>query len=446
LGFGAAWRIFHAYRLIQFRTAATNRTEFGSTKVSIDHTIADITTSPSVHNVIITSIKDSLLPSIISHINASSPIVFMLPNHPTDTTEIENYLINSAHKVPIYFTTELSGYPFGFTKLRTHQTSPNTLRTKTSLQNIVGIMNTSTARNGERVILITVPFDTFSSAPTLGVGSNSSGTALTAFLETMRLISKFPIVSDWVLIFAVIDGRFCGFEGLLRFIESFSSEFKKKIEFAVSIDSILSPTIHGRFGKQIRPDSSFFRFIQSFIHSLQTVGIDFAAEFNEIGSQIFTAGSIESISIGGEIPAPITDFNPDIHQSDSFAWAFSEALLRTIYDLHPEAILIDQVRVDTSIWAKTIGRIPRVAPFRDQAIASVLAHWMGKFSSVTIDKWVSKHCFTPYTSTDAILMLYNPAPVRVYIALACVGLTYGLLVFMAMGRIKILGTIKEKEE
>jgi hypothetical protein len=444
VGFGASWRAFHAYRLIQFRTDATNRTQFGSTKVAFDHTISDIWSEPSIANVIVTAIEDSPLSAVASHINASSPIVFILPKYPTDTTVIENFLINGAHKVPIYFTTDLSGYPFGFAKLRTLKAPPNTLKTKTSLQNIVGVMNGSSAGEDERIILITVPFDTFSAAPTMGVGSNSSGTAITAFLETMRLISKFPMGEEWVLMFAVTDGRFCGFEGLLRLVRSFSSELKEKIEFAVSIDSILSQTIRGKFQKKLRPDSRFFRFVQSFIQSLQTVGIDFAAEFSEIGNQIFAAGSIDSMSIGGEIPVPITDSSPDIQRSDSFAWAFSEALLRTMYDAHPDSFFIDQVRVDTSIWARTIGRIPRVAPFRDQAVGRILAHWMGKFSSVTIDEWISSRCFTPYASTEAILMLYNPAPLTVYLALACAGLAYGVLAFMAIGKHKILGVIEEE--
>jgi hypothetical protein len=360
-----------------------------------------------------------------------------------DTSAIEHFLLNGAHKVPIYFTTELSGFPFGFSNLRTARVPPNSLRTKTLLQNIVGVMNSSTSAKTERIILITVPFDTFSAAPTLGVGFNSSGIAITAVLETMRLVSKFPLVDEWVLIFAVTDGRFCGFEGLIRLVQSFSSELKSRVEFAVSIDSILSKTIHGRFANLIKPNSSFFQFIESLIQSLRVVGIEFDAEING-QSKIFASAAIESLSIDGEILTSVTDSRPDILRSDSFAWAFSEALLRTIYSAHRDTSLIDKMQVDTSIWAKIIGRMPRVAPFRDPAIARVIAQWMGKFAQVSVDEWGSTHCFTPYTATEAVMVLYNPAPMKVYLGLYCIGFVYGLLVFMAIARHKILRMLDEQ--
>jgi hypothetical protein len=302
-------------------------------------------------------------------------------------------------------------------------------------------MNSSKSEKTERIILITVPFDTFSAAPTLGVGFNSSGIAITAFLETMRLVSKFPLVDEWVLIFAVTDGRFCGFEGLIRLVQSFPWELKSKVEFAVSIDSILSKTIHGRFTNLIKPNSSFFQFVESLIQSLRVVGIEFDGEINE--SRIFASASIESLSIDGEILTSVTDSRPDVLRSDSFAWAFSEALLRTIYNAHRDTIMIDKMQVDTSIWARTIGRIPRVAPFRDPAIAQVIAQWMGQFAEVNVDEWVSSHCFTPYTATEAVMVLYNPAPMRVYLGLYCIGFVYGLLVFMTIARHKVLLMLDE---
>jgi hypothetical protein len=181
------------------------------------------------------------------------------------------------------------------------------------------------------------------------------------------------------------------------------------------------------------------------VRSLKEVGIDFEVDVAESGEQIFTAGDIESISIGAEIPTPLTDVWLDIERSDSFAWAFSDALLHTIHEAHPDAVLGDRLRAHTAMWAQTIGRIPRVAPFRDKEVAEILADWMKKFASVTVDEWIAGHCFTPYSSTEAVLMLYNPAPVMVYAALACAGLMYGILVFMAIAKHKILGTAADVE-
>jgi hypothetical protein len=437
VGFGAAWRSFHAYRLIQFRTCASNDTQFGSTRVKVDHSIAAISDPPSSSNVIVAPIETVTIPALISHINVSSPILFVLPRAPVNTADLEYFLLNQAHNVPIYFTTDLSGYPHGFAKLRSIQVAPNILHVKSSLQNVIGVINSSKSAIHQRIILITVPLDTFSAAPTLGVGSNSSGIAIAAFLETIRVISKFPLVNDYVFCFAITDGRFCGFEGLARLLHSFNSDYKNCIEFAISLDSIFSKKIQARFSKPVQRNSTLFQFVRCLVESLKVVGIDFQAEIREFANQLFVAEGIESISISGEIITSVTDVKPDILRADSFTWALSEALLRTMYNSAYDSIMIDKMRVDSSIWARSIGRIPRVAPFRDPALVQMLAEWMRHFSVVKIDEWVSGQCFTPYSSTEAVLVLYNPAPMAVYVLLYLAALIYGLLVFMALARHKV---------
>jgi hypothetical protein len=42
------------------------------------------------------------------------------------------------------------------------------------------------------------------------------------------------------------------------------------------------------------------------------------------------------------------------------------------------------------------------------------------------------------------MVLYNPAPMKVYVGLYCIGFVYGLLVFMAIARHKMLRMLDEK--
>jgi hypothetical protein len=174
------------------------------------------------------------------------------------------------------------------------------------------------------------------------------------------------------------------------------------------------------------------------VASLKIVGIEFDAGIREVANQLFETAAIDVVSIAGEIVTPLTDARPDIQRADSFAWALSEALLRTMYNSQFDSIMIDKMMVDSGIWARIIGRIPRVAPFRDPALAGILANWMREFADVRVDEWVSSQCFTPYSATDAEMMLYNPVENWVYVALLGAAVVYGVLVFMAMARHKVL--------
>lgn len=436
---GGAWRMFDACRLIQFQTNSTNRTQFGSTKVSIDHRIADISNAPNSRHVVVTQISNVDIHRIEAHINASSPILFILPKRPTDTSKLEQFLLNRAHDVPIYFTKDLTGFPFGFEKLKTMKTKPNSLKRNTVLQNIIGVMNSSKSTTRQRIMLITVPFDTFSPAPTLEVGYNSSGIAIAAFLEVMKLVARYPIINDWSLMFAVADGRFCGFEGLTRLLNSFSPVLKSKIEFAISLDSIYTKTLHIHLNHQVRSDSTLYRFIKNLEESLTLVGI--RAEIcttNPFTQEVFKSSSIESVSItGGNVMTSVTDCSPDYLRADSFAWALGESILRTIYETKSPTVLLDQKLIDTSVWTRIIGSVPRVAPFRDQTFASVILQWMQRFSNAYIDEWTSNTCFAPFTATDAVMLLYSSAPFYVYLLLYAGGIVYGIVVFMALARQKV---------
>ena len=438
---GAAWRLFDACRLIQFQTNSTNRTQFGSTKVVIDHRIADINHPPSSKNVIVTAIDRAKVDQIEAHINASSPILFILPKKPTDTGQIESFLLNRAHNVPIYFTRDLSGFPFGFEKLKTVETRPNSLKRNTVLQNIIGVVNSSRSERHQRVMIVTVPFDTFSAAPTLEVGYNSSGISIAAFLEVMKLVSRYPIVNDWALMFVVADGRFCGFEGLARLLRSFSPLARSRIEFAISIDSIYTKALNIHLHHQVRQNSTVYRFIRNLEDSLKLVGIrSEVRSTNPFTQEVFKFEAIESVSItGGGFGTPVTDCNPDYLRADSFSWALGEAILRTIYDTRPPTVLIDQKLIDTSVWVRIIGSVPRVAPFRDLDFAKVILQWMQHFSVAFIDEWTSTTCYAPFAATNAVMLLYNSSPIYVYVLLFLGGLVYGVVIFMAVARQKVFG-------
>jgi hypothetical protein len=222
---------------------------------------------------------------------------------------------------------------------------------------------------------------------------------------------------------------------MARLLHNFSTG---KIEFAVSLDSLFSKTIQSWFPRPVSSNSSLFRFVKSLVASLKIVGIEFEAGIRDVANHLFETAKIDVMSISGEIVTPLTDSRPDVLRADSFAWALSEALLRTMYNSQFDSIMIDKMMVDSGIWARIIGKIPRVAPFKEPDLVGLLAHWMREFASVRTDEWISSQCFAPYSATDAEMILYNPVEIWVYLTLCGAALVYGLLVFMAMARHKVL--------
>lgn len=178
----------------------------------------------------------------------------------------------------------------------------------------------------------------------------------------MKIVSRYPIVDDWVLMFAITDGRFCGFEGLSRLLSSFSSFVRSRIEFAVLINSIYTKTLHIHIHDQINQKLPIYRFIQSLSDSLKMVGIRSEMQSkNPFTQEVFDFESIDSISItGGAFATSVTDCNPDVLRADSFAWALSESILRTVYKSKPDVVLIAQKLVDTSARARVFGKVPRI--------------------------------------------------------------------------------------
>lgn len=436
---GIAWGEFKAYRLIQFHSYITNHTQFGSTYVSINHKIADINSIPSSNQVILTPIENVSISKISPHILASSPIVFFLPLKPIDTNLIEYYLINSAHKASIYFSTEIQKIPKNYTFLKASHMQTNSIKQNTILSNIISTINLSENLN-QCVILITTSYDTFSAAPTLHVGANN-GIVISSFLEIIHILSKYYLPQNYAFIFAMTNGRFCGNEGIQHFLDN--NQFK--IDFAVSIESIFTQILHGHLGIEIEKQNfekkddqnqlpKFEKFLINLKNTLNQVQIPFEIKLSDalFSQTIFNQYKIPSISIsGGPLYSSLTDTFLNVSRSDDFTWAFSEAIFRTIYNSPPMYEIVDKKFVNTSFWAKSIGNIPRLAPFMDQTLPNIFNSWMNAFTDqVFVEEWESSNCFIPYSSTECLLNFYNPIPTKTQILLIVLSLIYALCIYI----------------
>ncbi|OHT13401.1 hypothetical protein TRFO_43332 [Tritrichomonas foetus] len=179
----------------------------------------------------------------------------------------------------------------------------------------------------------------------------------------------------------------------------------------------------------------FVKFLNNFKDTLKIVNIPIEMKLSSepFTQRILNSYNIPSIALsGGSISTSLTDIIPDFNRSNNFAWAFSEAILHTIFDLPLQYELISRSRVDTSFWASSIGRIPRVAPFIDENLPNVFKSWMEQFSEVSIDTWKSKGCFAPYSATDCVLHFYNQIPIHTKLAFLAMAILYGIVVFLIM--------------
>ena len=71
---------------------------------------------------------------------------------------------------------------------------------KTKLQNVIWVINSSSTFDHEKNAVIRAPLDSFSTVLTAKVDVNNNGFVHAALLETMHLISKFPLTNNWSLL------------------------------------------------------------------------------------------------------------------------------------------------------------------------------------------------------------------------------------------------------
>jgi hypothetical protein len=170
---------------------------------------------------------------LANHLNASSPIIFTVPNKQFDTTTLEEFLLTQPHKAPIYFTYDYN-IPTNFSHVKTSQTVGNTVIKKMKLQNAAAIINSSTSFERERVVVISANYDTFATVPKGSNDADINGITIAAFLEVLHLLSRHPVNNNWVFWFVLFDGKFCKYEGLERFLRV-SAVHAPKVEFAISL-------------------------------------------------------------------------------------------------------------------------------------------------------------------------------------------------------------------
>ena len=433
-----AWTTLPAHRLIQFHTNSSNTTLFGSSKVAMDHEIGKFGDKPSSKQAVFIPIEKATVSNVSPYLEAGSPVILLMDGQKNvNVTELEDFLIGDNQKAPVYFVYDSAKVPSGFTHVKTSDVKSNSAVKKTKLQNVIGTLNASSTHERERIAVISAPLDSFATVPTAEIGANNNGLALAAFLEVMRLVSKFTLANNWVFVFALTDGYFCDYEGLERQMNSLMGGHAGKVEFGVSLESVAAPKLNGLFGQRIKRDSAFAKFVMCLIDSMKAAGIPMETELseNKRTQTVFSKHLIQSIAImndNGDEISRIGDSTPDVDRANAVAWAVAEALLRMVYDADNTATMIEKQTVDTSYWANIIAKIPRMSAFRDQTAAHALAQWMRKFTTVTIDEWASKKCLAPFSATDATLVLYNPTPMTTSLALFVAAILYGFVVFLAI--------------
>lgn len=435
------------YRLLQYTQNSSNNNMIGSTRVSIDHQIGDYKTKPDSKKAVFMSIKNVNLTKVEELINVSSPIIFVVDDFKTDTKELEDFLLSKQQKAPIYFVigdqvNDKMGTEFEYVK--TTEMKSNSQFHKTKLQNIVGAINGSKTFGQEKVVIITAPFDSFSTVPGMNIGANNNGISIAALLEIMRQVSKFPIVNNWVFLFALVDGHFCKEEGLEKLLTTYSSIHSSKIKFAISLESIVAEKLHGVFGQRLRRESAFAKFMYCLLNAMRTANIDIETGLNEDGEKegltqaTYNKHLINSITIVGEQDdqiSRITDVEPNVTRANDIAWCISEALLRMMYNADNTATMINRQSVDTSKWATVISKVQRMSAFRDQTFAQSILQWMKKFATISsINEWSSNKCLAPYSSTQAKLIFYNNVPFIQLFGYFILALGYGAIILFIVGK------------
>jgi hypothetical protein len=427
-----------AHRLLQYQTNATDPTVFGSTRVAIDHEISPFDSKPSSSHVVFIPLESADVDTVASHLNATSPVVFLVnPSNLTDVSALETFLTSTSHKAPIYFSYEQAILPAGFTHVKTADAKSNSPVKRTKLQNVIGTINSSSTFDSQRIAVISAPFDSFSVVPSASIGWNNNGLSATVLLEILHQICKFPPANNWVFVFALTDGHFCGLERLERVVNSLNAGHSGKVEFAVSLESLTSPRLSGWFGQRIKRDSAFAKFVVCLIDSMKSAGIPFETSLGDAyrTQKVFSKSLIQSIAVTNDDldeTSHITDLQTDVERANGIVWAVTEALLRMMYDADSTATMIDRVTIDAGHWAGVIAGIPRMAAFRDQSAAQVIAQWMRKFGTVSVDEWTSGKCVAPFSATSATLVLYTPVPASRSVVLALATVAYGGAIFLAM--------------
>lgn len=439
---GFCYSSIKAHRFIQYQSNQTNNTVVGSTRVSIDHPIGDFHSPPNSNNAIFIPLDTADFDTIVNHINASSPIIFLVGQNPINTKQLEEFLLSAPHKAPIYFAYDTATIPKEFTYVKTSGFYSSNPIKKTKLQNLIGTLNSSISFDHEKIAVITAPLDSFSTVPSARIGANNNGLSLAAFLETMYLVSKFPLTNNWAFVFALTDGHFCSFEGLERAMNSLSREHGSKIKFAISIESISSPKgIRGLFSMKLKRGSAFAKFMECLIEALKSSGVEFNFGISEEKrtQTVFAKHKIPSVALlnedGDEI-SHITDFIPDVERANAIAWSIAEALLRMMYDSDNTASMIDKSQVDSSFMTNTLQKFSRMPQFRDQTSPQIFSQLMSKFSTISAEDWQTQKCPTVYSTPPSNLILYNPTPIMTNVILFVSAFGYGIVVFIFIAGIE----------
>jgi hypothetical protein len=109
-----SWKSLAAHRFVQYHTNLTNSTVLGSMRVAMDHEIAAFTSKPNPKHSVFVPLASAHIETITKHLNATSPVIFLVDSESRETSELESLLIGTSHKAPIYFPYDIVTLPEGF--------------------------------------------------------------------------------------------------------------------------------------------------------------------------------------------------------------------------------------------------------------------------------------------------------------------------------------------
>jgi hypothetical protein len=73
-------------------------------RVAMDHEIAAFTSKPNTKQAIFVPLASAHIETITKHLNATSPVIFIVDSESRETSELESLLTGTPHKAPIYFS------------------------------------------------------------------------------------------------------------------------------------------------------------------------------------------------------------------------------------------------------------------------------------------------------------------------------------------------------
>ncbi|CAM6067283.1 unnamed protein product [Sphagnum tenellum] len=311
-------------------------------------------------------------------------------------------------------------------------------------------------------IAIVASYDTFGAAPALSVGSDNSGSGVTALLELARLFSRLyanpKTRGPYNLLFGLTAGGPYNYNGTNKWLRNFDQRIRESMEYALCLNTIGSSSNQLWLHVSKPPDNVFIKQIHSeFVDVAE--GLDLSVELRhkkinisnprvaweheQFSRQRITAATLSQLETAPELfqhTGGISDSRRMVNETTvgQNIKLVAESLARHIYKQQGKQIEVfaegSSLAVNPAYvraWLDLLSRTPRVAPFLGKN-APIVSAFYKELAEHTMD--VSYHhdtldsTFVFYDLTKAQLSVHQVASVTfdLFVMLA-VGVYLGLL-------------------